>query len=114
MTEREFLDAQSRRIRARLRRRSTGIHDRLEDRLGPIVREHPRTALAVGASAGLLLGGLLGPALRSATSRERQGFLRGTADFVRGTGVYALRTTLVSSILAALTPVKKEPTLSDE
>ncbi len=112
MTERDFLNARSRRIRRRLGHRSTEIHNRLEETLCPVVREHPRTALALGASAGLLLGALLGPALRAPVLRG--GILRGAAGLAQSTGAHALRTTLAKSILDAFASTKESPSSGGE
>ena len=95
MTERQFLDRQSRRIRDRIRSGSIALHDEIESAIGPAVREHPRTSLVAGASAGLLVGRLLATPSRSGAGR---GLVAGGFRFLKETGVFVLRSMIVSSL----------------
>ncbi len=99
MTDKEFLHTQSRLIRERLRRDSVTLEQKLERTLGPLMRRHPRKSLAAGAAAGLLVGRIIAPSPGKPTTPARRGPLRGALAFVRDTGVFALRSTLVGAVL---------------
>lgn len=99
MTERQFLDRQYRRIRDRIRRDSIGLHDEIERAIGPVVREHPRLSVAAGASAGLVLGRVLG--FPSRLSTPGAGAVAGGIRFIKETGTFVLRSMIVNSLLSS-------------
>jgi hypothetical protein len=103
MTERQFLDQQSRRVRERLHRGSVGLHDEIERAVGPTVREHPCLSLVAGASAGFLLGRVLWTPSRSAVAGTGRGMLAGSFRFVKDTGIFFLRSLIVGSLLSSST-----------
>jgi hypothetical protein len=98
MTERQFLDQQSARLRERIRRGSVTIHDEVERVIGPGVREHPLMSAAAGASAGFLLGAAIGTPSRARTAEPRRGPVAGAVRFVKDTGVFILRATIVNAL----------------
>jgi len=98
MTERQFLDQHAARLRERIRSGSAAIHDEIERAIGPGVREHPRMSAVAAASAGLALGLVLGRPSRSGVAGPRRGPVTGTVRFIKDTGVFALRSYLVSSL----------------
>jgi hypothetical protein len=102
MTERQFLERQSRRIRDRIRRGSASLHDEIERAVGPTIREHPRLSLAASASAGLLIGRILAAPSRRRDPRARPGMIAGGFRFIKETGIFALRSTLVNSLRSAM------------
>jgi len=99
MTDTEFLRTQSRHLRRRLRQSSSAFQREFEQAVGPVMREHPRTGLAAGAAAGLVLGRALAPSRNSAASPTRRGPLAGLLSFAAGTGAFLLRSTIAKSVL---------------
>jgi len=102
MTERQFLDRQSRRIRDRIRRGSIALHDEIERAVGPTVRKHPRLSLAAGASAGLLVGRILATPFGSPSAQASRGTISGGLKFIKETGLFALRSMIVGSLLSSV------------
>lgn len=100
MTERQFLDRQSRRVRDRIRRASASLQAEIERAAGPAVREHPRLSLAASASVGLLLGRVMAasPPRSRSPSRPRRGLIAGALRFLGGTTMFALRSKIVSAL----------------
>ena len=101
MTERQFLDRQSRRIRERIRSGSVTLHEEIERAIGPAIRRHPRLSLAAGASAGLLLGRVLRFPSRLPGPHAVRGVVAGSFRFIKETGVFALRSMIVGSLLSS-------------
>ena len=93
MTEREFLDRRSERIRARVGRRSEVVNRELERAVGPVVRDHPRKSLAAGAAVGVVLGAALKPASRAVGASTA-----GVLGFLKNSAAYALRSKLFDSM----------------
>jgi len=102
MTERQFLDRQSRRIRDRIRRGSVALHCEVERAVGPTIREHPRTSLAAGASAGLLIGRILAAPSRYSSRQAGRGVIAGGFRFIKSTGIFALRSMIVGALTSSL------------
>jgi hypothetical protein len=102
VTDKEFLNTQTRLAWRRMRRSSEALRDEIERAIAPAVREHPRKSLAAGALAGLLAGRVLAPAPGDGRGRagSRRGPISGAWSFVKGTGVYALRASLIGMLLS--------------
>lgn len=97
MNDLEFVDRRARDVQGRLRRGSRALWLEFERSVGPRVRKHPRTGLAVGAAAGLLIGHALAPTRRPVgTRRSSRRF--GPLAWIRGTLEFALRTAIVSAM----------------
>ena len=99
MTDTEFLQTQSRRLRHRIRRSSSALHQELERTIGPLMREHPRTGLAAGTAAGFVLGRTLASSRSTAASSTRRGPLANLLSFTAGTGAFLLRSSIAKSVL---------------
>ena len=96
MNDTEFLELHQRRLTRRLGRRSAAMNREVEKVVAPWMREHPRTGLATGAVAGLLLGAAVAPSSGAGTGCR--GLISGSLRFLEGTAAYALRAKLVDSL----------------
>jgi hypothetical protein len=85
-----------------MRRSSEALRDEIERAIAPAVRKHPRKSLAAGAFVGLLAGRVLAPASGDGGRRtgSRRGPISGAWSFVKGTGVYALRASIIGMLLS--------------
>jgi len=99
MTDKEFLRSRSASLRQRIRHSSKTLNQELEKAVGPSMREHPRSGLAAGGAAGFAVGSAIGAARRPAGSPRKRGILAGLGSFVLGTGTFALRSTIINSLL---------------
>ena len=99
MTDTEFLRIQSKHLRHRIRRSSSELHLELERTIGPLMREHPRTGLAAGTAAGLVLGRALASSRNPTASSAGRGPLAGLLSFAAGTGAFLLRSSIAKSVL---------------
>jgi len=95
MNDAEFLELQQKRLTKRIGRRARAMNREVEKVVAPLMREHPRSGLAAGAVAGLLLGAAAAP---SSAATGGRGLISGSLGFLKGTAAHALRSKLVDSL----------------